>query len=72
MTNNFRNRRTGFRTEVNLNKKQCTEVMPPHTESVQFQILQSKRVAVMDFKKEAIKTEGRRPLLDAFQFVGIR
>jgi hypothetical protein len=25
----------------------------------------------MDLKKETIKTEGRKPLLDAFQLVGI-
>jgi hypothetical protein len=28
-------------------------------------------MAVMDLRKETIKTEGSKPLLDAFQFVGI-
>jgi hypothetical protein len=28
-------------------------------------------MAVMDLRKEKIKTEGRTPLLDAFQLVGI-
>jgi hypothetical protein len=27
----FQRRRTEFRTNVNSNKKQCTEAMPPHT-----------------------------------------
>jgi hypothetical protein len=32
---------------------------------------QSKRITVMDLRIETIKTEGRKPLLDAFQLVGI-
>jgi hypothetical protein len=34
-------------------------------------MLQSKRLTVMDLRKETIKTEGRKTLLDAFQVVGI-
>jgi hypothetical protein len=29
-TNNFQNRRREIRTKVNLNKKECIEMMPPH------------------------------------------
>jgi hypothetical protein len=39
---------------------------------VQFELLKSKRTAVIELRKETIKTEGRKPLLDAFQLVGIR
>jgi hypothetical protein len=45
--------------------------MSPHTHSVQFKLFKSKKIAVMDLRKETIKTESRKPLLDAFQFVGI-
>jgi hypothetical protein len=68
---NFQNRRTEFRTEVNLNKKECIEAMPPYMYSVQLYLSQSKRITIMDFRKETIKTEGRKPLLDAFQLVDI-
>jgi hypothetical protein len=44
--------------------------MPPHTMSVQFYLLQSKRITVMDLRKETIKIEVSKPLLDAFQLVG--
>jgi hypothetical protein len=30
-TNNFQNRRTEFRTKVNLNKEKCIEEIPPLT-----------------------------------------
>jgi hypothetical protein len=33
---NFQNRRTEFRTKVNLNKEQCIKMLPPHTQCVQF------------------------------------
>jgi hypothetical protein len=39
---------------------------------VQFYLLQSKRITVMDLKKGMIETERSKPLLDAFQLVGIR
>jgi hypothetical protein len=54
-----------------LNKKESIEAMPPHMKIVQFYHLQSKRTTIMDLRKETIKTEGHKPLLDAFQLVGI-
>jgi hypothetical protein len=45
--------------------------MPPHMQSVEFELLQSKRIAAMNLRKEMIKTEGRKSLPDALQFVGI-
>jgi hypothetical protein len=42
--------------------------MPPHT---YIEFLQNKRITVMDLRKETFKTEGRKPLLDAFQLVAI-
>jgi hypothetical protein len=35
-------------------------------------LLQNKRTAVMDLKKERFETEDRKTLLDSFQLVGIR
>jgi hypothetical protein len=70
-TNNFQNRRADFETEVNLSKKESIEAMSLHTKSVQFYLLQSKRTTVMDLRKETIKIEGCKPLLDMFQFIGI-
>jgi hypothetical protein len=54
-----------------LSKKEAIEAMSTHTKSVQLKLLQSKRISVMDLRKETIKTEGRKPLLDALQLVGI-
>jgi hypothetical protein len=53
LTNNFQNRRSEFRANVNLSEEQCM------------------RIIVMDLKKETIKPEGCKPLLDAFQYVGM-
>jgi hypothetical protein len=53
-----------------LSKKEGIQVMPPHTKSVQFELLQIKRITIMDLR--TIKTEGSKPLLDAIQLVGIR
>jgi hypothetical protein len=55
-----------------LSKKESIKAMPPNTQSEQLYFLQNKRIAVRDFRvKETFKTEGRKPLLDAFQLVGI-
>jgi hypothetical protein len=54
-----------------LKQKESIEAVPPHTESMQFKLYKSKRITGMDLRKETIKTEGRKPLLDAFQLVGI-
>jgi hypothetical protein len=39
--------------------------------SSQLYFLPRKRITIMDVRKETIKTEGRKPLLDAFQLLGI-
>jgi hypothetical protein len=38
---------------------------------VQFLLHQGNRIAILDVRKEEIKTEATKPLLDAFQLVGI-
>jgi hypothetical protein len=60
-----------FGTKVNLNEKESFELMPPHRPSVEPEIPQSKRIAVLYLRKEQIKTVVRKPLLDAFQLVVI-
>jgi hypothetical protein len=45
-----------FKTEVDLSKKECIEAMPPHTQNLQFFLLQGKKITVMGSRKETIKT----------------
>jgi hypothetical protein len=59
------------RTKVNLSKEKSIEAMSPHMWRVQSQLLQSKRITVVDMRKETIKTEDSKPLLDASQLVRI-
>jgi hypothetical protein len=65
----FQNKGTEFRIKVNLSKKESIEAIPPHMQNVQFYLFQSERIAVMGFRKETIKTEGHKPLLDGFQLL---
>jgi hypothetical protein len=52
-------------------KEECNEAMPPCVWSVPFELLQIKRIAIKDLRKETIETEGRKPLRDATQLVGV-
>jgi hypothetical protein len=38
---------------------------------MQFELLQSKGITVTDLRIETIKAQDRKPLVDAFQLVGI-
>jgi hypothetical protein len=38
---------------------------------VQFLLLHGKRITAMDSRKEMIKTESHKPLVDEFQLLGI-
>jgi hypothetical protein len=59
-------KRTEFRTELNLKKEERIEEVPLSKQSLQFEQLRSKRIAVME-----IEREDRTSLLDVIQHVGI-
>lgn len=70
-TSSLQKRRMEFKAKLNLKKEQYIEMEPPFTEGVQIWLLQFKRIAVKDLRKETIKIENRKLLLDAFQFPSI-